>query len=232
MSPDWLPQHNFDCNTCSSHCAWILWIDWMIVLYFRWIIMLKNKTLTGWVLQEVKMLSATAQGYTGNEFSNLGSFFFSLIRATYQLHNQAHYYKRKFHMIWYVSFYQIRLSSTSDNIHSAVIDGISPLYPVIQCKRCYSSSLTAYFLPLIAYLLKHWKPTKACPTTTMQSIWCNFVTQSLFDTLNYWKSQLGAILDLNFWRLNFFFLAWWLDLPTNIGCQIINPVYPCHSCGR
>jgi len=34
--------------------------------------------------------------------------------ATY--HNQAHYHKIKIHMIWYVSFYQIGLSSTSDNI--------------------------------------------------------------------------------------------------------------------
>jgi hypothetical protein len=46
------------------------------------------------------------------------------------------------------------------------------------------------FLTLIAYLLKHWKPTKACQTTTMQSIWCNFVTQSLFGTLNYWTSEV------------------------------------------
>jgi len=138
------------------------------------------------------------QGYTGNKFSDLGSFFsFSLIGATYQL---------------YVSFYQIGLSSTSD-ICSAVIDGISPPYPVIHCKRCYPSSLTAYFLTLFAYLLKHWKPTKACQTTTMQSIWCDFVTRSLFGTLNYWKSQLAAILDLNFRRSEFFFPAWRPDLP-------------------
>jgi len=40
------------------------------------------------------------------------------------------------------------------------------------------------------------------------------------------KSQLGAILNLNFRRSEFFFPAWQPDLPTNIGCRIINPVYP------
>jgi len=57
----------------------------------------------------------------------------------------------------------------------------------------------------------------------MQSIWCNFITWSLFGTLNCWKCQVGAILDLNFGRSEFFF---W-HLSTNIGCQIIILVYPC-----
>jgi hypothetical protein len=159
------------------------------------------------------------------------------VGATYRLRNQAHYHKRKFHVIWYVSFYQIGLSS-SDNIHSGVIDLISPLYPLLPSETMQemlpiqSHSLLSYTHCLLAEALP--KARKACQTTTMQSIWCNFVTRRLFGTLNYWKSQLEAILDLNFRRSEFFFPAIRPDLPTNIGCQIINPVYPwspmIHTC--